>query len=307
MPANPGVYPLGNIPAAQQGQREAEHKALVAQFQTCVGASKGLKDLILQAVDKDFLFELQAEGIAYLNVTPVQILTHLHDRWGTMDFVDITALLSECDTPRNAAEVPTKYFNQTDKAQRQLARVNIQINKRAMMVKALKSFKGAGDFDAAICKWETRPVAMQTYANLKVGMCAEFFQTKLAGFNHSKGNRTFFSKQCHGGNGPGNNRAGSKTHRASYSGNKSLIKSNNDAMEKLIAAIISSNKPPAATGTNGATSSRSKVAAWAEKRRMATTCPHCNCIHPNRTHDQCWELPANTAKCPANWKSVKST
>jgi hypothetical protein len=99
VPANQGVYPLGNIPAVQPRQQEAEHKALVAQFQTCAGVSKGLKDLILQAVDKDFLLELQAEGITYLNVTPVQILTHLHNFWGMMDFIDITALLSECDTP----------------------------------------------------------------------------------------------------------------------------------------------------------------------------------------------------------------
>jgi hypothetical protein len=116
VPANPGVYPLGNIPAAQCGQWEAKHKALVGQFQTCMGASKGLKDLILQAVDKDFFLELRAEGIAYLNVTPVQMLTHLQDCWGTMDFVDITALLSECNTLWNATEVPTKYFNRTDKA-----------------------------------------------------------------------------------------------------------------------------------------------------------------------------------------------
>jgi hypothetical protein len=79
VPSNPGVYPLGNIPAAQQGQREAEHKALVTQFQTCIGVSKGLRHLILQAVNKDFLFELRAEGIAYLNVTQLQMLTHLHD------------------------------------------------------------------------------------------------------------------------------------------------------------------------------------------------------------------------------------
>ncbi len=83
-PPNPGHYPQGNIPAAQHGQREAKHKALIAQFQTCVGVSKGLKDLILQAVDEDFLLELQAKGIAYLNVTPFQMLTHLHNRWGTI-------------------------------------------------------------------------------------------------------------------------------------------------------------------------------------------------------------------------------
>jgi len=54
-----------------------------------------------------------------------------------------------------------------------LACANIQIVKQAMMVKASKSFKDAGDFDAAICEWEARPVATQ-YANLKVVMCAEF-------------------------------------------------------------------------------------------------------------------------------------
>ncbi len=94
-PPNPGHYPQGNVPAAQREQREAEHKALIAQFQTWVGVSKGLKDLILQAVDEDFLLELQAKGIAYLNVTPFQMLTHLRNWWGTMDFVNITELLAE--------------------------------------------------------------------------------------------------------------------------------------------------------------------------------------------------------------------
>ncbi len=177
-----------------------------------------------------------------------------------------------------------------------------------MMVKALKSFKDAGDFDAAICKREGRPVATQTYADLKVVMCAEF----------SKLNRQDSTTARATGHSSANNVMEkmaqattellvaelTKRHTQEI---KSLIKSNNDAMEKLIAAISTSNKPPAATGTNGATSSRLKVALWAEKRRTATTCPHCNCIHLNRTHNQCWELPANVAKHPANWKSVKST
>ena len=43
-----------------------------------------------------------------------------------------------------------------------------------MMAKVLKSFKDVGDFDPAIQEWEARPVAMQTYANLKVVMCLEY-------------------------------------------------------------------------------------------------------------------------------------
>ena len=303
VPANPGVYPLGNIPAAQRGQREAEHKALQTQFQTCIGASKGLKDLILQAVDEDFLLELRAEGIAYLNVTPLQMLTHLRDRWGTMDYVDITSLLAECDTPWNAAEVPTKYFNRTEKARRQLARANVQIDERAMLAKALKSFKDAGDFDASIREWEARPVIAQTYANFKVVMCAEF----------SKLNRQDATTARATGHASANNvveqmakateeLVAKLTERHSKQV-ESIIKSNSEAMEKLTAAILA-NKPATTTVT---ASKSAKAAAWAEKKKIATICPHCNRKHPNRTSDQCWELPANAAKRPADWKSTKST
>ena len=77
VPANPGHYPQGPILATQRAEREAEHKALIVQFQACTGMAKGLKDLILQAIDEDFLLELRDQSIAYLNVTPIQMLTHL--------------------------------------------------------------------------------------------------------------------------------------------------------------------------------------------------------------------------------------
>jgi hypothetical protein len=309
-PPNPGVYPQGNIPAAQRGQREAEHKALIAQFEKCVGTAKGLKDLVLEAVDEDFLLELRAEGIAYLNVTPFQMLTHLRDRWGSMDYVDITALLAECDTPWNAAEVPTKYFNRIDKARRQLARTNVQVDERAMMVKALKSFKDAGDYDAAIREWEAKPAAMQTYANLKVVMCTEF----------SKLNRRDSTTARATGHASANNMVevmaqateelvAELTERHTKQV-ETLIKANNDAMEKLTMAILSNNSNKPATAGKTASNSQTKAAkaaVWIEKKKNATTCPHCNKVHPNRTHDQCWELPNNAAKRPAGWKSVAST
>lgn len=34
-------------------------------------------------------------------------------------------------------------------------------------------------------------------------------------------------------------------------------------------------------------------------------CPHCNKFHFK--HPEYWELPANAAKRPANWKSVKES
>lgn len=86
-----------------------------------------------------------------------------------------------------------------------------------------------------------------------------------------------------------------------------MIKANSKAMKKLTAAILT-NKPtatPTAAG-NSSIASLSKAAKRAEMKKNAATCPHCHHIHPNCMHDQYWEFPANVAKRPVNWKSVKS-
>ena len=70
----------------------------------------------MQAIDEDYLLELKVPGIAYLNVTPLQMITHLRLRWGTMDYVDINALIAECDATWDVTKVPTKHFNPIEKA-----------------------------------------------------------------------------------------------------------------------------------------------------------------------------------------------
>jgi hypothetical protein len=173
-----------------------------------------------------------------------------------------------------------------------------------MLVKALKSFKDTGNFEAAIREWEARPVAMQTYANLKDFMCTEY--SKL---NHQDATTARAT-----GHASANNMVEEMTQateelvteltKCHTKQIETLIKSNNEAMEKLTAAILA-NKPASASDSLAAKSA--KAIKWAEKKQNATICPHCNRKHPNCTHDQCWELPANAAKHPAAWTSVKST
>jgi hypothetical protein len=227
--------------------------------------------------------------------------------------------MTECDSPWNAAEVPTKYFNRVNKARRQLARANVQIDERAMMAKALKSFKDAGDYDPAIREWEARPAVNQTYAQLKVLMCAEF----------SKLNRQDSTTARATGHGSANmmeEMAQATEELVAELTEKHakqielLIKTNSEAMEKLTMAILA-NKPNTSAGTagnkSGATAAAEKPKwlvrkeaskkAWEEKKKNAVTCPHCNRKHPNCTPDQCWELPANADKRPADWTLVKVT
>ncbi len=40
-----------------------------------------------------------------------------------------------------------------------------------------QEFKDAGDYDTAVRKWDARPLAPQTWANLKTMMCMEYAKT----------------------------------------------------------------------------------------------------------------------------------
>ena len=175
-PVNPGIYP-NNVTNANRARLEAEHKEEAKQFQTFIGVGLGLKDLVQKAIEDDYLLELKQERVAYLHVTPLQMVTHLRTRWGTVDYVDITTLMAECDQPWSVAEVPTVYFNRVEKAVKQLARAGVTWDTRAMMNKALKSFKDAGNYDAAVREWEAKPIGVQTWANLKTMMCTEYAKT----------------------------------------------------------------------------------------------------------------------------------
>jgi len=123
-PANPGVFQIG-VTAANCTRMEAEHNEQIKVFETFTGVRMGLKDFILKAIAKDYLLEFKHECLGFLNVTSTQMLTHLRNCWGVIDFMDITALMVECDAPWNVVEVPTIYFNRVEKAMKQLAKANI--------------------------------------------------------------------------------------------------------------------------------------------------------------------------------------
>ena len=84
-PANPGTYPA-NIPnnTAQglQARAEAEHKELVKEYKTFQGVVQATKDIILEAVDKEYLLEIEDKILGFLNHTPTDMLAHLQNQGG---------------------------------------------------------------------------------------------------------------------------------------------------------------------------------------------------------------------------------
>jgi hypothetical protein len=79
-PINPGLYPANlamNLAAGTRAKAKAEPKELINQYETFKGVRLGTKDLILEAMDNEYLIEIEHETLGFLNKTPRQMLDHL--------------------------------------------------------------------------------------------------------------------------------------------------------------------------------------------------------------------------------------
>ena len=54
-----------------------------------MGVISGLKEKILEAVDEEWLKELAHKIMEYQNVTILEMLQHLEDRGGDINYIDI--------------------------------------------------------------------------------------------------------------------------------------------------------------------------------------------------------------------------
>jgi hypothetical protein len=176
-PVNPGIYPTGlaiNAAAGTRARAEAEHKELINQYETFKGVRLGAKDLILEAVDNKYLIEIKHETMGYINQTLQQMLKHLLNRRGALNFADTKELLAQQDREWNINKNSQVYFNQVEKAVKGLAQNGITPNLNKRRDIALYHLKAAGEFDPAVCKWESKPTAEKTWANIKTHISTEY-------------------------------------------------------------------------------------------------------------------------------------
>jgi hypothetical protein len=197
-PANPGNYPAniaGNVAADVRARAEAEHREEVRQYVTFQGVMQATKDIILEAVDQEYLLEIEDEILGFLNQTPTDMLNHLRNRGGALDFAETKTLLAERDGEWDPSEVPQIYFNRVEKAIQGLTRTGItsDLNKRRDM--ALYYLKASGEFDAAVRDWENRPAGQKTWQNIKTFISAEHAkenkQNKLTAKNFKANSNTY--------------------------------------------------------------------------------------------------------------------
>jgi len=303
-PANPGIYPAGlavNAAAGTRARAEAEHKELINQFETFEGVRLGTKDLILEAVDNEYLSEIEHDTLGYLNVTPRQMIGHLLLRGGALDFADTRELLAERDGEWNVTENPQLYFNRVEKAIKGLIRngINSDLNERRDI--ALFHLKATGEFDPAVREWEAKPAADKTWANIKTFITAEYAkenkQNKLSA-KHFKANAIQEQAEI-------TEEIIANLTEAHTRQMETLVKTTTEAMKEMMLLLKNNNNAP----NDKATDEEKKKKREEKKKKYnnAPVCKNCGKKHPSKAEEECWELEKNKASRPASWKSTKST
>jgi len=304
-PANPGNYPLniaGNAAAGVRARAEAEHKEEVREYETFQGVIQAMKDIFLEAVDHEYLLEIEDEILGFLNQTPTDMLNHLRNRGGALDFADTKTLLAERDGEWDASKVPQLYFNRVEKAIQGLTRagINSDLNERRDM--ALYYLKASGEFDAAVREWENRPTVNKTWQNIKTFISAEHAkenkQNKLTAKNFKA---NMIEEQAEATE----ELIAALTEKHTQQ-IESLIKSNTEAMKQMMSLIKNDRKEPG-DKKQPDEEKKKKREERRQKFNDAPVCKHCGKKHPTKKEDECWELEVNKASRPVNWKSSKNT
>ena len=305
-PGNPGIYPAGLAPNAAAGTRareEAEHKELIAQYEIHKGVEQALKDIIIQAVDEDYLLEIEDETLGFLNETPRSMIIHLRNRGGALDFADTKTLLTERDQEWDASEIPTMYFNRVEKAMQQLTRAGITSDLKERTDMALYYLKSTGEYDAAVREWETKPVATRTWANIKIFMSAEYAKENKQNKQTAKQMKAnAIEEQAEATEELIANLTEAHTRQI-----EALIKANTEAMKEMMSLVKDKTITPT-NPTNQTSEEKKKKREEKQKKFLnAPICKHCGKKHPSKKEDECWELDKNAASRPASWKPTKST
>ena len=185
---------------------------------------------------------------------------------------------------------------------------------------ALAHFRKCGESNPAVHEWEARPIATQTWVNLKVMMAMEYARAKrqdtttvaAAGYGSANAMMDDYVMVME-----------ELVANLTKQQNKRM-----DATAKQLEALIASlvamtaafnsmsttpktTPAPASTAktvTNNAANAtrKAKREAYHQHLQSAATCSHCGKKHPSIAEDKCWELPANAATHPAGWKSAKT-
>eukprot|EP00804_Cyclotella_cryptica_P015656 CCRYP_003653-RA/>CCRYP_003653-RA protein AED:0.40 eAED:0.40 QI:0/0/0/1/0.5/0.66/3/0/324 len=155
IPANPKAYPANADPDPAVRERQvAEHKAKIAEYETHLGVESWARRMIVNAIDHEWIAEMESETMGFNHRSPKELLAHLRSVGGTLDHMDITELFSNLQKAWDGIETPAPYFARGDKYERQLEKAGQAKNPALRLAFALATFADSGEFEPALRDWD---------------------------------------------------------------------------------------------------------------------------------------------------------
>ena len=211
-----------------------------------------------------------------------------------MDDLEITDLNTKVLEPWDGVESPVTMFARADKYERQLEQHNIPKQPELCLLYAILAYQTSGQFNAAMRKWHAQLLTAKTFPNFCAYIQNEYTkmvkQNRLTAGSVRKGIANTATED---------KISNAKAQAMVIAEVENLLQAQNTEQMKNMMAMFkkllaSAQAPAVPTVVNPPKT----------PRQPCKECPHCGKKHAN--HEKCWELKANKALRPENWKSTKS-
>ncbi len=130
---------------------------------------EALKERAIGAVDNKWLIELKDNLLGFINRSLVDILQHLRDCGGSLDYINTNQLKKERDYPWDNNKHIVKNIVKVQKAVDTLEeQTNITTDKGELLNDLLYMIKESGEMEQALVNYDTKDAADKVCANAKI-------------------------------------------------------------------------------------------------------------------------------------------
>jgi hypothetical protein len=168
-PAHPGLLPPPNpnATAAQINEAYRQYLLDVSEFTNYHTIGETLKQMILRAVDDEYLAILADDTMGYADVTCAEMLAHLFATYSTVSADDIQANRDSLSNEWNPDDSLESLFKRIQVAQKFATAHNDTISDKAAINQTLLAIEATKLFTTACEKWRDKDEATQTMANFQ--------------------------------------------------------------------------------------------------------------------------------------------
>jgi hypothetical protein len=166
VPPHPGANPVHLAGATQAIITETNRRyaADLIEFKTYITTEAALKKQLIAAIPGTYINQLKHQVLGFANVTPLQILQHLQQTYGTLTVDELSSNIAKMNKPWSPNDAIEVLFEQIRES-RLFAAATDPISDATALRSALENVESSGVFGDAIRDFRKQPEAAKTYAN----------------------------------------------------------------------------------------------------------------------------------------------